>query len=107
MSPAKKFIFILTFLSSMNVHAFTIAGFGATSCGEYLQGRSFSNSQMNDNFSSWLQGYLSGVNISRQDRKYVNLPDAPSILAYMDKYCRDNPLKIVLEGANTLYRDLK
>jgi hypothetical protein len=35
------------------------------------------------------------------------LPDGPSMLAYVDKYCRENPLKTVFNGADTLFAELQ
>jgi len=60
-------------------------------------------------FAGWLQGYLSGVNVTRASAKRTELrrlPDIPSMLAYMDKYCREAPLKDVWQGAEALLIEL-
>ena len=52
------------------------------------------------------QGFLSGMNyalyIAGQDRVAV-IPDYPTILAYMDNYCRKNPLNSVYKGLLDFY----
>ena len=90
-----------------------IAGPGAASCGLYIEGRALpsagSRGSINDMTVLWIQGFLSGMNAYRSVSKHgemVLLPDAPSLLAYMDKYCRENPLKSVVQGASAMYAEL-
>jgi hypothetical protein len=48
-------------------------------------------------FGSWAQGYLSGMNdlrsraLKAEVKNLPLLPDVDAILAYVDKYCRENP----------------
>jgi hypothetical protein len=95
---------------------YTIVGSGADSCGQYLEVRS-GNQQSPEvllkefMMISWAQGYISGMNAYRVvanpkwDR--LLLPDAPSIKAYLDKYCRDNPLQTVKDGSFALFTELE
>jgi hypothetical protein len=87
-----------------------IAGPGAASCGLYIEGRSLpSPEKINDMTVLWVQGFLSGMNTYRASSQHgsmVLLPDPPSLLAYMDKYCRENPLKSVVQGASAMYAEL-
>ena len=60
--------------------------------------------------ASWLQGFLSGMNAQRTmltDKDMKNLPDTASLLAYVDKYCRENPLKSGYEASLRLYSELE
>ena len=42
---------------------------------------------------NWVYGYFSGFN-KTSSRSQQNVSIAPeTVLAYMDKFCRDNPLK--------------
>ena len=54
---------------------------------------------------TWIQGFLSGTNTQRlidSDRKMKVQPDSQSITAFVDKFCRDNPLKTVYEASIVL-----
>ncbi len=90
---------------------YPISGAGAVSCGKYLAQRSPNNPAVNNMMGSWIQGFLSGLNVARSieqpDSKAAILPDFESILAYMDKYCRDNPLNDVYLGSLTLFNQVK
>lgn len=87
----------------------------AFSCGRYLEVRS--KTQRTPEIVlhealmlSWAQGYISGMNSYRtiaSKREMLVLPDAPSTRAYLDKYCRDNPLKTVSDATLTLYLEVE
>ncbi|WP_143435784.1 hypothetical protein [Hydrogenophaga sp. IBVHS2] len=84
-------------------------GAGAASCGKYLEHRAFQNQSFNDLYMSWLQGYLSGINITRartNRSELRELPDGPSMLAYVDKHCREAPLTDVWLGAERMLLEL-
>jgi hypothetical protein len=51
-------------------------------------------------------GYVTGFNMEAARPTTRTLPDQPSALAYIDKYCRFNPLDNVLTATNGLIRDL-
>jgi hypothetical protein len=83
-----------------------IVGAGTASCGRYLEIRAMQDRDLDGLFSSWLQGFVSGANVQRREMglEFVSVPDGPSMLAYIDKFCRDNPLKTVFEGAVVMKR---
>ena len=88
-----------------------LSGAGTISCGIYLDARGSpeKNTATANLFSSWAQGYLSAKNIAgleRNPRVAKALPDSPTILVYLDKYCRDNPLSALVYGVGALYNDL-
>ena len=85
-----------------------LVGVGTGSCGQYLQLRAAQNPQFNDSFEGWIGGFASGMNHARftTTRSLKLLPDGPSMLAYVDKFCRDNPLKSVFNGADALFAEL-
>lgn len=81
---------------------YAIAGVGATSCGQYLKPPTATKDISDINAATWIQGYLSGTNTQRfaftkQEMKLQ--PDYQSIIAYVDKYCREHPLATVYEAA--------
>lgn len=84
-----------------------IAGIGASSCGKYL---GFRTEQTTDfMMKSWVQGFLSGMNWSKYvaEQRMSILPDAESLTAYLDKYCRENPLKDPWMGTIEMFNELK
>jgi hypothetical protein len=105
---------ICLLVSSLEVRAqdSAVVGIGSWSCGKYLDARSAKSgeSQLRQGlFGSWAQGYLSGMNAYRalKKQRMLTLPDYQSIDAYLDKYCRDNPLNMVSIGALMLFIELE
>jgi hypothetical protein len=97
------------FMSSTHAADFFLQGAGTVSCGKYLEGRGLQSAQVNNMFEQWLHGYLSGVNVTRANTnrsELRKLPDGASILAFIDKFCREAPLKDVWLGAETLLLEL-
>ena len=87
---------------------FTLSGAGTTSCGNYIAASS--NDNVSAFYVSWAQGFLSGMNMGygrAAKREFVGLPDNDTIKLYLDKYCRNNPLKTPLDGALALYDEIR
>ncbi|MBL8362953.1 MAG: hypothetical protein JNN18_20870 [Rubrivivax sp.] len=82
-----------------------ISGLGGIGCAEYLEDRRAANKTQDALYGTWAWGYLSGYN-HFSSHKEVDIPTIPTILAYLDKYCRVNPLEKVVVGAITLIGDL-
>lgn len=85
-----------------------LAGAGTVSCGKYLAQKS--ELVIEHMTVSWVQGFLSGMNMAEYvttQQPFVLLPDSDSIAAYIEKYCRDNPLESPTGGAIQLYHDLR
>jgi hypothetical protein len=77
---------------------------GLSSCGEYLDARKKNEIGANI-IRAWVLGYLSGYNLySNQPR--ISIPDGPTIFAYFDKYCVENPLQYITTGAGQLIGEL-
>lgn len=85
-----------------------LAGAGATSCGVYLKDRSERNDALNAIYSTWLQAFLSGMNIRGRmgGDEFALIPDADTLLAYADKHCRDEPLDSLWQAAFSLFSEL-
>jgi hypothetical protein len=71
---------------------------GAQSCGVWAKDRGVHE-------KAWLVGYLSGVAMVT-NRNFVEGTDSNSMYLWMDKYCRENPLKDMADGAYALYQEL-
>lgn len=102
----RLFVFALSvaLLSTTPAAAWWVSGHGSLQCGEWLEGRK-GNSLNTLGASTWLQGFLSGYNFSLdtqvgRDVKYQ------SIEAFVDKYCRENPLGKVADAAVSLVEKL-
>lgn len=87
-------------------HVFS--GAGTTSCGYYIEhGEDNAAAAL---FITWAQGFLSGANMAANvlaNKDFVLLPDGASIKAYLDKYCRENPLESPSQGTIFLFRELQ
>ena len=86
-----------------------ISGSGSASCGQYIDDRSKRSDILDLVYGSWVNGFLSSGNIYRfsAGKPMIALPDPSSMLAYIDKYCMNNPLKSVFEGAIELNHDIE
>ena len=86
---------------------FIVLGEGNTTCGMYLAHRRDAGPVQNFAYARWTQGFISGWNIMAQPGQKIRTEVSPdTILAYADKYCRDNPLDVFLNAASALTKDL-
>src|SRR5258708_2892720 len=85
---------------SMPASAQTVSlkGAGVDSCGEYLSQRA--DHRIDSHYIQWVWGMMSGYNFYATTRHaaQVQYPEGPTVLAYLDKFCRDNPLKTIATG---------
>lgn len=83
-----------------------IAGIGTMSCGMHLEWRKDATRSLV--LVTWAQGFLSGMNMASfsSGGPLRLIPDDHTIQAYLEKFCRDNPLKIPFMGAAELYNQL-
>jgi len=88
--------------------AATMMGVGGFSCGQYLAHRQSENESYSGNqtgvYATWVWGYISGYN-HFSSRPPIEPPDENAVIAYLDKYCRNNPLSLVVSGAICLVAD--
>ncbi|MBN9642953.1 MAG: hypothetical protein J0I68_30795 [Achromobacter sp.] len=85
-----------------------VRGAGTSSCGEYLAARAKRSDAVDAQFWQWTHGYLSGYNMEKKDTDPAipMIPDGPTVLAYLDKHCAQNPLSTPLVGTSNLVREL-
>jgi hypothetical protein len=91
----------------------TVMGAGTISCGEWLRLRSFEGRAGNIKelaslyqAQAWVDGFVSGINSSGIDI-LASRPDSAALYAWMDNYCRSNPLNFVGAGAMALANELQ
>jgi hypothetical protein len=84
----------------------TVTGEGTVGCGEYLEDRRKNNKAQDYAYATWLRGFISGFNFATRGKQITGVSAPATLLAYMDKYCRDDPLGTVAGGAFNLAREM-
>ena len=73
-------------------------------CGQYIEKRRAS--AMSDGmFANYAYGYISAYNFWGT-KAQVKTPEGTTVLAYLDKYCADQPLRNVSQGVDALIGDI-
>ncbi len=73
---------------------------GEPDCGQWL-------AEKTPTRRAWVLGYVSGLNLSGIEKMNVlGATSAEQIYAWMDNYCRQNPLDDVTHGGNKLFFEL-
>lgn len=102
---------LVTLLSSVGLSSVVVAqtypvrGAGTTGCGTYLEWRGSNDQPSLAQATQWAWGYLHGYNVTAGD-PIVEAPDKDTVLAYLEKFCRENPLKPLAWGLPSLVEDL-
>jgi hypothetical protein len=76
---------------------------GSRDCGEWIASRKPESRNLHP--ETWLVGFLSGIAIARNVEFWQNATPITSDQAYLwiDKWCRENPLTHISEGAVELF----
>jgi hypothetical protein len=84
----------------------TLRTYGMVDCGEWVQ----ANEKIKPLYKAWLQGFLSGMNLSgTKDLKSNYLEKLNSMsqaYVFVDNYCQKNPLKNTIDAAFNLIIEL-
>jgi hypothetical protein len=78
-------------------------GVGAISCGKWLEWRQ--RDPNDEQLVQWIFGFISGHNYYSNSPD-VRPPDAKAALAFVDAYCRNNPLHRVTFAGAALNQEL-
>jgi len=84
----------------------TIYSIGSLSCGDHLR-TYYPGPQDREYLKAWLAGYLSGYNVYTMTTSILGSADIESAMAWLDNYCRANPLNGVPMGIHALVETLK
>jgi hypothetical protein len=57
--------------------------------------------------SSWLFGFISGLNFESTSGDFLRGKDPDSLTAWIDNYCQKNPLNPATQGAVELVKELR
>ena len=72
------------------------------SCGSWVEARQKNQKSI----QLWYVGFISGINM-KSEKNHLAKIDAASAYLWMDKYCRENPLKNIVEGSSDLFFELR
>src|SRR5215470_11572662 len=87
--------------SGSSAVAVTTLGQGNSSCGAWTEARR-SNHERQYIFAAWIAGFLSMYNVDTARDQQVDIlekPDAESVWAWADNFCRDHPLDTIAHAA--------
>ncbi|MBA6413404.1 hypothetical protein H2508_09820 [Parahaliea sp. F7430] len=90
---------------------YTVLSEGAASCGRYIEavekaGRGGSKTTMGY-YHAYLDSYFTGVNRYLSDTKNIKgNTDSAGVRAYVQKYCRENPLKDYMDAIIAVVNEL-
>lgn len=99
----KAIILLLAFcLMSHAATAWTVRGAGGASCGR-VSGDAEEHEAF---FTSWILGFFSGLNLLTESNTSSDV-DVRAIWAAVEKYCAENPLEDMKDGALDVYLRLK
>ena len=79
-----------------------LIGSGTGSCGKWLESRQ--NLAVHYQHQQWVYGFLSGVNWETSGPQ-AKPPDGEAVVAFVDTYCRNNPLHILALAAAALVQE--
>jgi hypothetical protein len=81
-------------------------GAGNVGCGTYIEDRQKSSPGADIQYVQFAQGFLSAYNLYGSQKALESVPRGPTVLAYLDKHCREHPLDDVMSGITSLIGDL-
>ena len=104
----KIVVYLLLLLASTSTsyaqEAWTGNGIGMQGCGQYIENRRTPNQRYDNEMAEWFYGFLTGRNYYSSSPQIKRSIEASTVLAYLDKYCRENPLASVGAGALELVK---
>lgn len=82
-----------------------VGGEGIVECGEYLKARQDNSETQVYIYATWVRGFISGYNVATSGKPTPKIPATETILAYLDKHCREHPLDVLVTGAVALVKE--
>jgi hypothetical protein len=103
MKKATMAIVVALVMTSATAEAVTVRG--SRSCGRWLEYHQTGNQFGSEAVEEWFVGYLSGLALAWQ-KDFIIGNDNASLFAWLDNYCRSNPLNYLDDAGPTLAREL-
>ena len=106
--PVRMGVLIATTLTVASIQASAqearvVFGQGVYSCGSWTRARAQNGFQ---GYAQWIAGYLSAMNQDPTKSEALAGTDFNSLMAWIDKYCRANPVGKISEAALKLLEEL-
>jgi hypothetical protein len=88
-------------------HSFHAIGFADPSCGAWMKSQEVQVHRQA--FLFWFRGFVTGANYSNATHQVFShsMPNQETLTLYIDKHCRENPLKPIYAAAITLVSELR
>ncbi len=98
---------LLPFVASAESDRVAIFDYDDSSCGAWVQ--SAGSEMGRAQYHSWFRGFVSGYNFGRSDNQVPlqAMPNEQTLYLFIDKYCRENPLKPFVSAAFKLVEELR
>lgn len=95
-----------TSISAQHSGGVYVHSFADTSCGAWA--KSADSDWLRAQYIYWIRGFISGYNYGQLDRQISSdlMPNNETLGLYVDKYCRDNPLKPFVGAAFDLVKEV-
>ena len=91
-------------IGSARAQEYTAIGAGADSCGTWTANRSSPNGNERIAGDQWVLGFLSGIGfMGDMTIDPLNGMDAQGVWAWIDNYCRANPIDEIADAAGKFY----
>jgi hypothetical protein len=88
--------------SPSHVQEVIVGGMGVNSCGKWLEAAQ--SPGLREQYKNWVLGFLSGANWYSSTTQ-ARVPDIEAPMAFLDEYCKRNPLHLVVAGAAALVQE--
>jgi hypothetical protein len=84
-----------------------IFSFEDISCAAWTRSRG--DELLRAQYGTWFRGFVSGYNFGNPANQVLlgAMPDPPAVAAYIDRFCRDNPLLTFVAGAVPLVQEIR
>ena len=100
----KVFVLASALVSTSGYGGDTVIGAGTNSCGAWTKAID-EDPSLHSQRQVWVLGFLSGVNAIWQKDILVEY-DGEDLIAWIDNYCKENPLDRIASAASSLVREL-
>lgn len=101
--PTAVILFVLLVAIPCTSEGHIAIGAGTDSCGKWIESRNEPASHFQ--YKEWIFGFLSGVNSNSNSNKQSRPPDGAAVVAFIDQYCKNNPLHLLVSAADALIQE--
>jgi hypothetical protein len=104
MRPLIAALLLLASAPSSAQEAWVGYGVGAQGCGKYIEQRRTPNKYYDSLVGAWFYGFITAYNYYGNTPQVKRNVEQETVLAFLDKYCREAPLASVSAGALELVK---